>query len=96
MVPVVVVFVLSYLVANSFFSVYEMVVDSLYLCYAEDLSINKSYHLDEEDFSHADLRVCSSLSSRSLQRYMVETLKAEGRGQREGHPQESIPLKHLH
>ncbi|CAI4221755.1 unnamed protein product [Auanema sp. JU1783] len=39
--PILLIFICSYLIANCFFSVYEMTIDSLFLCCAEDFELTR-------------------------------------------------------
>jgi solute carrier family 44 (choline transporter-like protein), member 2/4/5 len=39
-VPMIILIIVSYIVANVFFTVYEMGVDTMFLCFLEDLEMN--------------------------------------------------------
>ncbi|XP_021344233.1 choline transporter-like protein 4 [Mizuhopecten yessoensis] len=52
-VPIVIVTIVSYVVASCFFSVYSMAVDTLFLCFLEDLerndgSVEKPFYMSKD------------------------------------------------
>ena len=46
--PIIIIVIGTYLIANTFFGVYAMAVDTLFLCFLEDLERNETYCMSKD------------------------------------------------